>query len=78
MGTVSLLIVFVFIRAVFSEEKVIQYGDKLIIETKQGKVEGSLASNDLYYEFLGIRYAVPVKFRVSRFCLLNLKDYIAI
>lgn len=62
MGTVSLLIVFIFISAAFSEEIEIQ---TQIIETKQGKVEGSLASNELYYEYLGIRYAVPVKFRVS-------------
>ncbi|XP_013188943.2 juvenile hormone esterase [Amyelois transitella] len=34
-----------------------------IVVTKQGKVEGELASNGLYYEFLGIRYGVPVKFR---------------
>lgn len=65
MGTVSLLIVFVFINAVCSDEKKLQ---TQIIETKQGKVEGTLASNELYYEFLGIRYAVPVRFRVSNFC----------
>ncbi|KAL0858359.1 hypothetical protein ABMA27_012243 [Loxostege sticticalis] len=34
-----------------------------IIQTKYGKVEGCLASNGLYYEYLGIRYAVPVRFR---------------
>ncbi|XP_059050278.1 juvenile hormone esterase-like [Achroia grisella] len=34
-----------------------------IVATKQGRVEGSLASNELYYEYLGIRYGVPVKFR---------------
>lgn len=36
-----------------------------IVATKQGRVEGNLASNGLYYEFLGIRYGTPVKFRVS-------------
>lgn len=66
MGTVSLLFVSVLISVAFSsEEREIQ---TQIIETKQGKVEGSLASNELYYEFLGVRYAVPVKFRVSSFC----------
>lgn len=39
-----------------------------IIQTKYGKVEGCLASNGLYYEYLGIRYAVPVRFRVCLFC----------
>ncbi|XP_053622679.1 juvenile hormone esterase-like [Plodia interpunctella] len=34
-----------------------------VVTTKQGKVEGNLATNGLYYEFLGIRYGVPVKFR---------------
>lgn len=67
MGTVSLLTVFVFINAVVSDEKELQ---TQIIETKQGKVEGTLASNELYYEFLGIRYAVPVRFRVSSFCFI--------
>lgn len=37
-----------------------------IISTKQGKVEGSLSSNGLYYEFLALRYGVvPEKFCVS-------------
>lgn len=71
MGTVGLLIFFVLISGVFSsDEKDIQ---TQIIETKQGKVEGTLAANELYYQFLGIRYAVPVKFRVSRFVYLNFK-----
>lgn len=70
MGTVSLLIVVVFISVVFSEEKELQ---TRIVETKQGKVEGTLSSNELYCEFLGIRYAVPVRFRVSGFCLLNFR-----
>nr|CAJ2313417.1 Juvenile hormone esterase [Metisa plana] len=34
-----------------------------IVATQQGEVEGSLSSNEDYYEFLGIRYAVPVKFK---------------
>ncbi|XP_026751837.1 juvenile hormone esterase-like [Galleria mellonella] len=34
-----------------------------IVATKQGRVEGSLAVNELYYEYLGIRYGIPVKFR---------------
>ena len=29
-----------------------------IVKTKQGKVKGYLASNELYYEFCGIKYAV--------------------
>lgn len=64
MGSVSLFLVFILISAVFSEEEEKQ---TQIIETKQGQIEGSLASNELYYEFLGVRYAVPVKFRVSFF-----------
>ncbi|GBP13597.1 Juvenile hormone esterase [Eumeta japonica] len=34
-----------------------------IVATQQGKVEGSLSINEDYYEFLGIRYAVPIKFK---------------
>lgn len=35
-----------------------------IVDTKQGKVEGNLASSGHYYEFLGLRYAEPVRFKV--------------
>ncbi|RVE45036.1 hypothetical protein evm_010315 [Chilo suppressalis] len=34
-----------------------------IVKTKYGEVEGSLASNGVCYEYLGIRYAIPVKFK---------------
>ncbi|KAM3955217.1 juvenile hormone esterase [Aphomia sociella] len=34
-----------------------------IVGTKEGRIQGSLASNELYYEYLGIRYGIPVKFR---------------
>ncbi|XP_045525288.1 acylcarnitine hydrolase-like [Pieris brassicae] len=37
--------------------------NNLIVTTTEGQVQGSLASSGLYYEFLGIRYAVPIKFR---------------
>lgn len=36
-----------------------------IVQTKQGKVEGSLSENGLFYEFCGIRYGVAEKFQVS-------------
>lgn len=29
-----------------------------VVDTSQGKVEGFLAANELYYEFCGIRYAI--------------------
>ncbi|XP_072946631.1 juvenile hormone esterase-like [Epargyreus clarus] len=51
----------VIFAALFST--VLSLEKTLIVKTKQGLVEGSLASNDLYYEFLGIRYGVPIKFR---------------
>ncbi|CAH2064997.1 unnamed protein product, partial [Iphiclides podalirius] len=35
----------------------------LQVDTKQGTVEGALSANGLYFEFLGIRYAVPIRFR---------------
>ncbi|XP_028159534.1 juvenile hormone esterase-like [Ostrinia furnacalis] len=37
--------------------------EKTQINTKYGKVEGCLAANGLYYEYLGIRYGIPVRFR---------------
>ncbi|XP_039762816.1 juvenile hormone esterase-like [Pararge aegeria] len=33
------------------------------VHTAEGKIEGSLSDNGIYYEYLGIRYGVPVKFR---------------
>lgn len=45
---------------------VVRGDEKYIVATKQGKVEGSLASNGLYCEFMGIRYGVPVKFKVRK------------
>lgn len=60
MGLFSqIVIVGVILNAVLCENKT------KVVVTKQGKVEGNLASNGLYYEFLGIRYGVPIKFRVS-------------
>ncbi|XP_068627126.1 juvenile hormone esterase-like [Battus philenor] len=47
-----------FVRALYLSNENIK-----ILETKQGKVEGALSESGQYYEFLGIRYAVPVKFR---------------
>ncbi|CAK1554287.1 unnamed protein product [Leptosia nina] len=41
----------------------VAFDKNLIVTTTEGEVEGSLAPCELYYEFLGIRYAVPVKFR---------------
>lgn len=43
------------------------------VNTKYGKVEGSLASNGFYYEYMGIRYAVPThKFQASVFSKSNI------
>ncbi|XP_063391837.1 juvenile hormone esterase-like [Cydia fagiglandana] len=54
----------IFSLVLFATSLAVAWGDeKYIISTKQGKVEGSLASNGLYCEFLGIRYGVPVKFK---------------
>lgn len=36
-----------------------------IVKTKYGQIEGSLDWTGQFYEFLGIRYGVPIKFRVS-------------
>ncbi|XP_013141762.1 PREDICTED: juvenile hormone esterase-like [Papilio polytes] len=56
MVTLSVCVIFAVLSLVSAEET-------LQVETKQGTVEGSLSNNGLYYEFLSIRYAVPVKFR---------------
>ncbi|KAG7306771.1 hypothetical protein JYU34_008205 [Plutella xylostella] len=37
-----------------------------IVQTKQGKVEGSLSENGLFYEFCGIRYGVAEKFQAPQ------------
>lgn len=59
MGLFSQVIILgIILNAVFCEN------NTKVVDTTQGKVEGNLASSRLYYEFLGIRYGVPVKFRV--------------
>lgn len=42
-----------------------------IVQTTEGKIEGSLSENGLNYEYLGIRYAVPAKFKVSSLFFLS-------
>ncbi|CAG5026061.1 unnamed protein product [Parnassius apollo] len=57
MVVFSLSVIFsVFSVGVSAEET-------LLVTTKQGEVEGALSEYGFYYEFLGIRYGVPVKFR---------------
>lgn len=48
-----------------------------IVNTKQGKVKGHLASNELYYEFCGIKYAV-VKNRYQVSLPFNCNMYVRI
>ncbi|XP_045509212.1 juvenile hormone esterase-like [Colias croceus] len=58
MATLYTAVIFAAIIGItFAFEK------SLVVTTTEGKVEGNLSPTGLYYEFLGIRYGVPVKFR---------------
>ncbi|XP_045783295.1 juvenile hormone esterase-like [Maniola jurtina] len=62
MGTSCQIFVFTAIfGAIFVEA--VSFENTQIVHTTEGKIEGSLAENGLYYEYLGIRYGIPVKFR---------------
>ncbi|KAJ2942464.1 hypothetical protein O0L34_g16069 [Tuta absoluta] len=66
MWSFSLVVLFLTLsRGYCSDEQPSQTlaQETQIVATQQGKIEGSLSSNGLYYEFLGIPYGVPVKFR---------------
>ncbi|XP_049884300.1 juvenile hormone esterase-like [Pectinophora gossypiella] len=60
MFAFSLCLFLLTFNGIFCEDSTV------IVETEQGKVEGSLSSNGLYHEFLGIPYGVPVKFRAPQ------------
>lgn len=59
MRRFGVLILFTIVSCVFCLDK------SKIIDTNEGKVEGYLSESGLYYEYLGIRYGIPQKFRVS-------------
>ncbi|XP_046976135.1 juvenile hormone esterase-like [Vanessa cardui] len=58
MGTISTFITFAAIIGV-----TLSFENTKVVSTKEGKVEGYLTDNGFYYEYLGIRYGVPNKFR---------------
>lgn len=45
-----------------------------IVKTKYGQIEGSLDWTGQFYEFLGIRYGIPIKFRVSYIFLFHISN----
>lgn len=61
MRAFSVLILYAIINCVLCFDK------SKIVETNEGKVEGYLSESGIYYEYLGIRYGIPEKFRVSSF-----------
>lgn len=61
MAAFCQFVILILVSFVYGED------ESKIVKTHLGKFEGALAANGLYYEFLGIRYGIPVKFRVNTY-----------